>query len=287
MLLLTKKGKSVSKDTVEFSVNRQGSTFIIDKNTKSVVDKGYIQKVENDVEITEINPNKIKSVKLQLETSGANRELEENKDYTVKENFSDTSWNTCKYIVKSSCFDKEAEYVLSLETKDKAGNTSFNDTKNPSYSKEDIAKISFVVDRTCPKVLVDNLESNGRYNTDKQKVNIVAEDENQLSKLQIFLNGKLFKEYNQKQISDNRGQFTLEINSSDDLQTLKVVGVDLAGNSTDDKGNEKVEYKDFLVTTNFWIQYINNTVALVITVAVILLIAGAVALIIVKKKRNK
>ena len=287
IVVADEKGKSVSKDTVEFSVNRQGSTFIIDKNTKSVVDKGYIQKVENDVEITEINPNKIKSVKLQLETSGANRELEENKDYTVKENFSDTSWNTCKYIVKSSCFDKEAEYVLSLETKDKAGNTSFNDTKNPSYSKEDIAKISFVVDRTCPKVLVDNLESNGRYNTDKQKVNIVAEDENQLSKLQIFLNGKLFKEYNQKQISDNRGQFTLEINSSDDLQTLKVVGVDLAGNSTDDKGNEKVEYKDFLVTTNFWIQYINNTVALVITVAVILLIAGAVALIIVKKKRNK
>lgn len=287
IVVADEKGKSVSKDTVEFSVNRQGSTFTIDKNTKSVVDKGYIQKVENDVEITEINPNKIKSVKLQLETSGANRELEENKDYTVKENFSDTSWNTCKYIVKSSCFDKEAEYVLSLETKDKAGNTSFNDTKNPSYSKEDIAKISFVVDRTCPKVLVDNLESNGRYNTDKQKVNIVAEDENQLSKLQIFLNGKLFKEYSQKQISDNRGQFTLEINSSDDLQTLKVVGVDLAGNSTDDKGNEKVEYKDFLVTTNFWIQYINNTVALVITVAVILLIAGAVALIIVKKKRNK
>ena len=287
IVVADEKGKSVSKDTVEFSVNRQGSTFTIDKNTKSVVDKGYVQKVENNVEITEINPNKIKSVKLQLETSGANRELEENKDYTVKENFSDTSWNTCKYIVKSSCFDKEAEYVLSLETKDKAGNTSFNDTKNPSYSKENIAKINFVVDRTCPKILVDNLESNGRYNTDKQKVNIVAEDENQLSKLKIFLNGKLFKEYNQKQISDNRGQFTLEINSSDDLQTLKVVGVDLAGNSTDDKDNEKVEYKDFLVTTNFWIQYINNTVALVITVAVILLIAGAVTLIIVKKKRNK
>ena len=287
IVVADEKGKSVSKDTVEFSVNRQGSTFTIDKNTKSVVDKGYVQKVENNVEITEINPNKIKSVKLQLETSGANRELEENKDYTVKENFSDTSWNTCKYIVKSSCFDKEAEYVLSLETKDKAGNTSFNDTKNPSYSKENIAKINFVVDRTCPKILVDNLESNGRYNTDKQKVNIVTEDENQLSKLKIFLNGKLFKEYNQKQISDNRGQFTLEINSSDDLQTLKVVGVDLAGNSTDDKDNEKVEYKDFLVTTNFWIQYINNTVALVITVAVILLIAGAVTLIIVKKKRNK
>ena len=287
IVVADERGKSVSKDTVEFSVNRQGSTFAIDKNTKSVVDKGYVQKVENNVEITEINPNKIKSVKLQLETSGVNRELEENKDYTVKENFSDTSWNTCKYIVKSSCFDKEAEYVLSLETKDKAGNTSFNDTKNPSYSKENIAKINFVVDRTCPKILVDNLESNGRYNTDKQKVNIVAEDENQLSKLKIFLNGKLFKEYNQKQISDNRGQFTLEINSSDDLQTLKVVGVDLAGNSTDDKDNEKVEYKDFLVTTNFWIQYINNTVALVITVAVILLIAGAVTLIIVKKKRNK
>ena len=287
IVVADERGKSVSKDTVEFSVNRQGSTFAIDKNTKSVVNKGYVQKVENDVEITEINPNKIKSVKLQLETSGVNRELEENKDYTVKENFSDTSWNTCKYIVKSSCFDKEAEYVLSLETKDKAGNISFNDTKNPSYSKENIAKIDFVVDRTCPKILVDNLESNGRYNTDKQKVNIVAEDENQLSKLKIFLNGKLFKEYNQKQISDNRGQFTLEINSSDDLQTLKVVGVDLAGNSTDDKDNEKVEYKDFLVTTNFWIQYINNTVALVITVTVILLIAGAVTLIIVKKKRNK
>ena len=286
IVVADERGKSVSKDTVEFSVNRQGSTFAIDKNTKSVVNKGYVQKVENDVEITEINPNKIKSVKLQLETSGVNRELEENKDYTVKENFSDTSWNTCKYIVKSSCFDKEAEYVLSLETKDKAGNISFNDTKNPSYSKENIAKIDFVVDRTCPKILVDNLESNGRYNTDKQKVNIVAEDENQLSKLKIFLNGKLFKEYNQKQISNNRGQFTLEINSSDDLQTLKVVGVDLAGNSTDDKDNEKVEYKDFLVTTNFWIQYINNTVALVITVAVILLIAGAVTLIIVKKKKK-
>lgn len=287
IVVADERGKSVSKDTVEFSVNRQGSIFAIDKNTKSVVNKGYVQKIENDVEITEINPNKIKSVKLQLETSGVNRELEENKDYTVKENFSDTSWNTCKYIVKSSCFDKEAEYVLSLETKDKAGNTSFNDTKNPSYSKENIAKINFVVDRTCPKILLDNLESNGRYNTDKQKVNIVAEDENQLSKLKIFLNGKLFKEYNQKQISNNRGQFTLEINSSDDLQTLKVVGVDLAGNSTDDKDNEKVEYKDFLVTTNFWIQYINNTVALAITVAVILLIAGAVTLIIVKKKRNK
>ena len=280
------KGKSINKKVVEFSVNRNGSTFILDKNTKKVVNKGYVQNVDNDVEITEINPNRIKDITLQLEKDNVKRELKENQDYTVKKDFSDTSWNTCKYTIKSSCFKNEGSYVLSLKTTDKAGNPSYNETDNPPYSNEDIAKVNFVVDKTCPSILVSNLQSNGRYNTDKQKVNIIADDNTSISKLQVFLNGKLFKEYSQKEIAKNKGKFTLEINSSDDLQSLKVVGVDLAGNSTDDKGNKKIEYKNFLVTTNFWIQYINNTVALVVTAIVVLLIAGAVAFIIVKKRKK-
>ena len=280
--------KKIGADELLFSVNRYGSTFSIKDDVRDIVDIGYVKSIDDDIIITEINPDLVDKYAVSLTTDGGQpKALREGESYTrVLEDDDKSKWKHYIYSVNQENFSDEGAYSLAITSTDKAENTSFSETKNPEYSKEPAAKISFVVDRTIPKVVVNNLEDGGHYNVEKQSVEIVANDDNLLQEVVITLNGETVQEYTGDELLENSGRMSLDIDSSESLQNLTVVAVDAARNSTEDTEETAVHFENFLVTTNLLIQFINNPILVISSIAGVLLIAGGIVFLAVRKKKK-
>jgi hypothetical protein len=158
--------EKTARDTLlSFSVNRNGSTFDLDENTLKLVDNYYVQNVNDDVVITEINADEIEKYQVTLN----DKTLEEGRDYSITKEGGDEDWTHYVYKIDKSLFSAEGEYNVVVSTTDKAKNNAFSDVKN--------AGIDFVVDRTAPKVTVSGMQSGGRYQTERQTVTIIPTDD--------------------------------------------------------------------------------------------------------------
>ena len=158
--------EKTSKDALAtFSVNRNGSTYDMNAYTKKVVQDYYIKYVGEDLVIYEINADKLTDYKVTLN----GKELEKNKDYTVKTETTQGNWMKYSYIINKSVFEKEGEYNVVVSSIDKAGNQTFNDVKGLS--------VAFVVDRTAPVVTISGMTANGRYQIDRQIVKLTPKDD--------------------------------------------------------------------------------------------------------------
>lgn len=286
--IVNSKGDKAGEDEILFSVNRLGSTFSIKDDVKEIVDKGYIQEVTDDIVITEINPDTVDKYAVSLKVGNAQpRALNQGDNYTRTPNDNKADkWKTYTYSINKENFSEEAAYSLAITTTDKADNTSYSETKNPDYSKEPAAKISFVVDRTIPQVVVNNLEEGGHYNVETQTVDIIANDDNLLQNVSIILNGETVREYTEEELVENGGRMTLDIASSESLQNLKIEAKDAAANSTEDTEETAIYFESFLVTTNLFIQFINNPILVISSIAGTLLIAGGIIFLVMRKKKK-
>lgn len=150
---------------IMFSVNRLGSTFAVDENTQGVLENEYVQNVENDVVVYEVNTNELVSYSVSLNGS----ELSEGSDYSVSNTGGNGEWMRYTYTVNKELFEAEGEYVLVVSSTDGAENNAFSDVKD--------ANISFVVDRTAPIVTVTGMESNRSYQTERQTVTLMPTDD--------------------------------------------------------------------------------------------------------------
>ena len=158
--------KRAGADTlITFSVNREGSTFVIDENTLNVIQQYYIQHLENDIEIIEINADPLKEFAVTLN----DKTLEKDKDYTVTEEGGNGSWMKYTYHVNKTLFADEGEYKLVVFSKDKADSDAFSDIKETA--------IAFVVDRTAPVITVSGIANDGRYQTENQIVTLIPTDD--------------------------------------------------------------------------------------------------------------
>ncbi len=285
--IVDEKGTKIGDNKFIFSVNRLGSTFMVDEKTQTVIDKGYVQNIEEDIVVTEINPNKIDKYAVSVTKDG-----EQPKALTAGDNYQRTGgsddpdkWNTYTYRISKNNFIDEAAYKIALTSTDTAGNTSFSETENPVYMDTPVAKITFIVDRTIPNIVVNNIESGGHYNVDTQTVDIVANDDNLLAGVRIMLNDDV-KEYSEEELAENGGKMTFDIPSSESLQNLKIEAYDAAANSTEDTEESAMNFVNFLVTTNLFIQFINTPLLVGLAIGVLLLIAGLVIFFVVKKRRK-
>jgi len=148
-----------------FSVNRDGSSFGIDKNTLALVEQYYVQNVENNVVVVEINTDPLQENAVTLN----GKELVAGTDYTVAEEGGNGAWMKYTYSVNKDLFAEEGEYKIVVSSKDKAGNDAFSDIKD--------AAVSFVVDRTAPVVTISGIATDGRYQTENQLVTLIPTDD--------------------------------------------------------------------------------------------------------------
>ena len=280
--------KAVGTDDILFSVNRYGSTFLVAEQTKKDIKSGYVQHLAHPVDIIEINPDVVEEFAVSLSVNGSQPAVLNQDRYTrTQQESEEAEWKEYLYSVNQSNFAEEAAYSLHIVSTDKANNESYSDTANPSYSKsQEPATVEFVVDRKIPEVVVNNLERGGHYNVETKTVEIIANDDNLLQNVNITLNGKKVADYDEEALEENSGRIELEIGSSESLQNLQIEAIDAALNSTNDTEETTVKFEEFLITTNLFVQYINNPMLVIVTIAGALLIAGAIVFLVLRKKKK-
>ncbi len=224
--------KNALDDLLQFSVNRKGSTFELDEKTFDMVDKYYVQYVYHDISIIEVNADTLTDYQVTLN----GKELTAGKDFDLVREGGNGEWMRYTYTLNKELFEDEGEYTVVVSSVDKATNNAFSDIKN--------AAVSFVVDRTAPIVSISGMESDGRYQTEKQTVSLIPTDDGgALASLLVYLvddEGNTLKELINLSgeelldaLEENSGMLSFEIEEGL-YQNVRIICKDLA---VDDQGN--------------------------------------------------
>lgn len=279
---VTDKAGNETTSSITFSVNRDGSTYEIGSSTKALIDKKYTNKPQ-DLEITEINVDDLTTIEITYSLDGKVVTLKEGEDYTITKSGEDGQWKKYVYKIKASCFEKEGNYVINIYSEDAAHNSTTNKTKAKT--------IEFTVDKTAPTMVVSNLADRGRYKENTHEFTLNVKDNIYLAYVEVYLDGELFKRFEEDEIAQLNGELLVDIASSNRYQTIELVSCDKAGNISkevyDPETNEQVpaSYK-VLVTQNSFVQFINNT-PLLISVIVIFVAIVVLIIVLVKRKKDK
>ena len=272
---ITDKAGNTEEKQITFSVNRFGSTYGFDENTKAIAGK-YVREV-GDIVIYETNVDPVDNAKITLFKNNKTVVLEKGKDYQVTIEGGNGKWYHYTYRINRSLFTDDAVYSITLYSEDKAGNVSENtlDTKKMN--------LRFGIDKTTPSVTFKNIDKNKVYVGEKYKAEIKLADNLALSKAEIYLDGKLVATLDQAQLEElikNGGDYALEIDSADYARNVKIVLTDAAGNKIEE------EIDNFFVTTNLWVRFVNNRPVFAGTLAT-LLSGFAIFFFILWKRRKK
>ena len=280
---LTDKAGNSSADTITFSVNRFGSTYMGgDEETNALLDNGYTN-AEKDIVISEINVDKLtkSNISLSLDSSSL-KTLKQNVDYTIQEDTKTGQWHRYNYTVKSSNFENEGNYTLELSSTDAAKNTSTNRIR--PVEKRKLA-VQFVVDKTSPVVNIAGIENNALYEENSKDVTIVCEDSYiNPSSLVINLDNKTLKEGKDYTVEKDVASITakIKVNATSDIssQNIKVSVKDMAQNS----GDGSVE--NFTLSATVLMRFFANPVLVIISAVILAGIIVMVVLIVAKKRKN-
>lgn len=241
---------------IDFSVNRNGSTFALNDYSMDVVNDYYVQETAEDIVFYETNADELLNYNIKLNGNA----LKEGNDYKVTESGGDGSWYRYEYAVNKSLFDDEGEYNLVVESEDKATSMAYSDLKNVSAD--------FVIDKTAPTFTISGIEEDGNYRGTSQNVTLVPTDNGgKLGHVKVTILDKDGKE--QKVISDMSGdELTKYLNGNDGKIKFKVpegvnqqvailcadcsIGTDGGTNTTD------FIYKGITVSSNAFILFFEN-----------------------------
>lgn len=279
--------KRSGKETLlTFSVNREGSSFDLDDNTINLINKHYIQEVDNPVVISEINVDTLNQRKVSIN----GKELEES-EYTFNQSGGDSdNWFKYQYTIKQGLFTDEGEYNVVVSSKDKAKNDAFSDIKN--------AGVKFIVDHTAPIVTVTGLSNDGRYQTESQTVTAVPTDDGgALKSIVVTLIGKDGKDDKEllnlsddkfaKALEEGDGKVTFEVPEGL-YQDVRIVCDDQAFHDKHENVIYDETFTNVSVTPNaFLIFWANKPLRYAVIGGVVLLAAGLVTLIILKQRKKK
>lgn len=283
-----KAGNETQKE-IMFSVNRYGSVFILDNDTKDWLktgDEGYTYiREEKEVGIREINVDAIESRSITVNRDGDLASLKENTDFTVKNSGSDAQWKEAHYVIAKNNFEEEGNYTVILNTQDKAQN-SMNNTSVKKANKN--LPIEFAVDKTAPTVVVSGVEDDAQYRAAERAMIVDAKDNLALTKVSISIDGEKTVYDGEELLKDN-GVIETAVASANRWQNIEITAEDAAGNvlgqSKEALEGEPVVLR-VLVTPNIVIQYYMNKPLFYGSIAAIVIMAGLIIFLVAKKKKG-
>ena len=103
------------------------------------------------------------------------------------------------------------------------------------------------IDKTAPVIVPIDFESGEQYPVDTKSVTVSIKDNLVLEDARILLNGE------QVDYQNDGENYTFTIGSSNSKQDVEIISTDAAGNEF------KAEVNDFLVSTNLFVRWYNNT----------------------------
>ena len=268
-------GRTYTTPAYRFSVNRFGSTYEVEEETKKLVETYYVREVEEDVIIIEYNVDSIEDYSVEVSVNGnAAETLEEDVDYTVDKEESDGKWTKYIYTIYKEVFANEGTYAIVLKSKDSAENDAYSDIADTD--------LQFIVDRTAPTIAISGVVDHGRYKVESQTVKLLVKDDNKLSSLKVIINdGEKELTWTQEELEKLEGEITFTLDNSTETQNIQVICVDAATNET------TVEVVDLLITTSAFVQMYNNSLLFYIIAGILgLIILTIIIIIIVKRKKD-
>ncbi len=240
---VTDQAGNETVESILFSVNRFGSVYVIDDETKNLVEKFYANE-EQDVVIKEINVDILQYSEINYSLDGEIVTLNKDEDYTVTSSTDEASWKMYEYHIGKENFKKEGSYVVSIYSEDLAQNKSSNKAKGD--------ELAFVIDKTAPTIVVGGIEDNGQYMDAKRNVTVDTQDNILLDNVEVYVGDVNQASANQEQLVESNGQVSLAIDGANKSQELYVVAKDAAGNMA---VSDSIR---FLITKNLFVQWYSN-----------------------------
>lgn len=289
------KAGNVTEKSVMFSVNRYGSVYVLDAETKKWLSTGeddytYINE-EKPVGVIEYNVDTVDVSTLTSNRDGNLTNLKAGTDYKVKESGSEAQWKEYYYQIGAENFVEEGNYTLMISSQDKANNTT-NNTSVKHAGKE--LPLAFTVDKTAPTVVVSGVEDGGQYRSAKRIMTVDAKDNLSLAEVEISIDGKNTV-YEAEELYETDGIISVDIGRSNKWQTIEIKARDEAGN---DLGTSKSEDGELtsksakvvmavLVTPNVLVQYYMNKPVFFGSLGVVVLAAALIILFILKRRKEE
>ena len=267
---LTDMAGNETTKSIVFSANRFGSVYTFDSFLKSI--EGKYTNTEQDVVFTETNVDTLdrESIKLKLVKNGTPSDLKEGNDYTITTSGGNGQWSQYKYVVNKALFADDGNYRLTIYSMDAARNVN----ENIDESKK--AEISFGIDKTNPVIVPIDFESGKQYPVEVKNVKAEVKDNLVLESVKIYLNGE------EVEYKVDGESYTFDIPEANEKQNVEFVAVDAAGNEY------KLQVDDFLVSTNIFVRWYNNTPLFVGSIIGVVVLAVAItAFILFGKKKKK
>lgn len=266
-----------STKTVNFSVNRFGSTYIAyDEATQKLLDSGY-GKTAPTLVIQEINPNTIKNEKIVLSSGSESVTLKKGTDYTVQSTTGKDCWNGAIYTVNASVFERngklaEGTYELSLYSEDSANHSNSNRVNEAGLP------IRFTLDTSAPVVVITGIDDGDRIRSENRDVTLFYSDSSGIKEIIVYLDGQEYLRLSAEEIAKHPDSYTFTIDQSNSNRVLTVSVLDKADNEV------KTEEINFFLNSSVIQQYLHNTLLLVISIVVFALL---IALIFLTRRKKR
>ena len=221
---------NVTTKTIAWSVNRFGSTYALDDETRAMVDQGYLRSEEvQDIRITEVNPSGIDEdgVMVSLAKGPTNRTLMQGADYFLAAKGA-SGWPAYEYVIPKSTFAADGPYQVTLHSTDEAGNASMNTLNGKSADRVEPLEVRFAVDDTAPLISFSGCAERA-YPDSFHEVGFDVEDNGKLHHARVLVNGQEEKMLDAEALADPDERKIIIYEDAHD-QVVTVEAYDWAGN---------------------------------------------------------
>lgn len=228
-------GNQMKRQT-RFSVNRYGSVYMADEDTRDWLHtksgKYPYVKEERDLVVLEYNVDAVKEYQITAYHDGTLRILKENEDYSRRKltKTGQERWQIYEYRIDKKNFEKEGDYEILLYSEDAAGNYMENVS---AKLEEREAVFKFSIDKTGPVILLSGAEDGGRYDADNLQLYLNIQDNMAIRRAEVCLGDvrELYEgERIKKEIEEKDGNLELNVKAREDWQKIKILAEDEAGN---------------------------------------------------------
>lgn len=260
---------NTSELSYRFSLNRNGSVYDMRQLAHLMENQYQTVNQLDEIQIVEMNVDTVEEFDLYISRNG---ELGYQTAYSKEISGSEHTGYTYVYKIDKENFQEEGAYRLSLYSKDRAGNEVNNATNIRGN------EISFIVDNTAPKVIIDGVESGGIYDVESQEVQVVVTDNFRLAEAEFMLvnkNREVLECWDYMVLADEDGMMKIMIPQYDGEVSLCYRVKDAAGNERQTLSGEQTAASGFLVTTDKLVQLVNKPSKTPVGRAVILVMGMA------------
>jgi len=232
---ITDRAGNSATESVMFSINRFGSTYLISAPTSSLI--GTYLSAPKDIVVTEINPSGLKDGETILRMSrnlSYTETLELGKGYRVEPGFTTELWSSYIYTIPASSFTADGHYYLIVRSIDLADNLSENTMDNKNYDRTAKAEIYFSLDTTPPTGAILNVDEGETHISSQHDVYLQIEDNMGWDYALLFINGQEVKRFD-AQGEELSSLFTYSLTESKDDYNIELVVFDKAGHKSSTK----------------------------------------------------